>query len=61
MILYQKDQDKKLRKIDTESLISTVLYDLEQQQQQYIEQQAYRVYIASIYQPEAVYDLLVAA
>jgi hypothetical protein len=30
MILYQKDQGKKLRKIDTESLISVILYDLEQ-------------------------------
>jgi hypothetical protein len=34
MILCQKDQDKKLRKIDTESLTSAASYDLEQQQQQ---------------------------
>jgi hypothetical protein len=29
MILYQKNQDKKLRKIDTESFTSIVSHDLE--------------------------------
>jgi hypothetical protein len=62
MILCQKDQGKKLRKVDTKSPTSAGSHDLEQQQrQQYIEQRARGAYIASICQPEAAYDLSVAA
>jgi hypothetical protein len=53
MILYQKDQGKKLRKIDTELPTSAGLHNLEQQ--------ARGIYIASIYQLEAAYDLSVTA
>jgi hypothetical protein len=52
MTLRQKDQGKKLRLIHTKESDS---------QQQYLEQRARGAYIASICQPEASYDLSVAA
>jgi hypothetical protein len=52
MTLRQKDQGKKLRLINTKESDS---------QQQYLEQRARGAYIASICQPEASYDLSVAA
>jgi hypothetical protein len=52
MTLIQKDQGKKLQLINTKGGNS---------QQQYLEQHACRAYIASICQPEASYDLSVAA
>jgi hypothetical protein len=52
MILHQKDQGKKIQLVNSKE---------DNRQQQYLEQRARGAYIASICQPEASYDLSVAA
>jgi hypothetical protein len=52
IVLGQKEQGKKIKLIDIDSLIL---------QQEYIEQRVYRTYIALICQPEVIFDLSIAA
>ena len=61
-ILTQEEDDKiMLRQKEQGKKIKTVNANLLTYQQSYIKQQACRAYIASICQPEAVFDMSVAA